>query len=50
MRSACRGEGRKTSEPKREMSKRDVAEAIISMAQQAKPNVSGHTELPRAQL
>jgi hypothetical protein len=32
------------------MSNRDVVEAIISMAQHAKPNVSGQREDLRAQL
>ncbi len=50
IKSAWRGVGRKTSEPNREMSKREVAEAIISMAQHASPNVSGHTDPLRAQL
>src|SRR5437667_1462614 len=42
MRSACRGEARKTPAPKRSMSYRDATVAIISMAQQARPNVIGH--------
>src|SRR6516225_1938329 len=50
MRSDCRGLGRNTSAPKRAMSKRDVLDAIISMAQQANPKVSGHTDDLRAQL
>jgi hypothetical protein len=50
IRSACRGEGRKTSAPNRAMSNRDVVDAIISIAQQASPNVSGHIALFRAQL
>ena len=37
MTSACRGEARKTSMPKRAMSCRGMVEAIISMAQQARP-------------
>jgi hypothetical protein len=32
------------------MSKRDVVEAIISIAQQAKPNCSGHNDDFLAQL
>jgi hypothetical protein len=32
------------------MSNREVVDAIISMAQQAKPNVSGQMALRRAQL
>src|SRR3712207_2104698 len=47
--SAWRGEGRKTSAPKREMSQRAVPTAIISIAQQARPKVSGQSELLRAQ-
>ncbi len=50
MRSDWRGLGRKTSAPKRAMSKRDVDEAIISIAQQARPNVSGQMADLRAQL
>jgi len=50
MRSDCRGLGRKTSAPKRAISKRDVEDAIISIAQQAKPNVSGQIADFRAQL
>ena len=44
MTSAWRGEARKTSQPKRAMSKRGVPAAIISMAQQASPMVTGHME------
>src|SRR5579872_2160105 len=50
MRSDCRGLGRKTSAPKRAISKREVEEAIISMAQQAKPKVIGQIADLRAQL
>ncbi len=50
MRSDWRGEGRNTSAPKRAMSKRDAPMDIISMAQQAKPKVMGHTEFLRTQL
>src|SRR5258708_7730533 len=50
MRSACRGEGRKTYAPHRAISNREVVEAIISMAQHASPNVSGQMALFRAQL
>ena len=50
IRSAWRGEGRKTSAPKRAISKRAVVEAIISMAQQARPKVSGQIADLRAQL
>ena len=49
-RSACRGEGRNTSEPKRAMSNRAMEATIISIAQHARPNWSGHTELLRPQL
>ncbi len=41
IRSDWRGLGRKTSAPKRAISKRDVEDAIISIAQQARPNVNG---------
>src|SRR6478735_5149224 len=50
MRSLCRGLGRKTSAPKRAISNREVLAAIISMAQQASPNVRGHMDDSRAQL
>src|ERR1039458_1334216 len=50
IRSDCRGEPRKTSAPKREMSKRDALMDIISMAQQARPKVIGQMEDLRAQL
>ncbi len=50
IRSACRGEPRKTSAPKRAISKRDALIDIISMAQQASPNVIGQMEFLRAQL
>jgi hypothetical protein len=50
IRSLCRGLGRNTSEPKRAMSKRDVEAAIISIAQQARPNVMGQIADFRAQL
>src|SRR5918912_1509029 len=49
IRSACRGEARKTSEPKRAMSKREALAAIISMAQQARPKVTGQSDDSRAQ-
>src|SRR4030095_7621351 len=48
--SACRGLARKTSEPNRARSLRDDVAFIISMAQQAKPNVAGHSDDLRAQL
>jgi hypothetical protein len=50
IKSACRGDGRNTSDPNRAISNRAVVEAIISIAQQASPNVNGHSELFRAQL
>src|ERR1043166_7849738 len=50
MRSDCRGLARKMRAPKRSMSKRDAPVAIISMAQQARPNVIGHRADLRAQL
>src|SRR5437879_1879051 len=50
MRSAWRGDGRKTSAPKRARSKRAAAMDIISMAQQASPKPSGQMELLRAQF
>src|SRR6202171_3478646 len=50
IRSAWRGEGRKTSAPKRARSKRAAAMDIISMAQQARPKPSGQMELLRAQF
>lgn len=50
IRSDCRGLGRKTSAPKRAMSNREVLEAIISIAQQASPNVMGQMADLRAQL
>src|SRR5215469_4019059 len=50
IRSAWRGEGRKTSAPKRAISNRAVVDAIISMAQQARPKVRGQMADLRAQL
>src|SRR5437764_12815800 len=44
IRSDWRGEPRKTSAPKRAMSKREVLIAIISIAQQARPKVTGQIE------
>jgi hypothetical protein len=49
-RSAWRGEARNASKPKRAMSMRELTAAIISIAQQARPNVAGMNALPRAQL
>src|SRR5262249_17212113 len=50
MRSAWRGEGRKTSAPKRATSKRAAAMDIISIAQQASPKPRGQIELLWAQF
>src|SRR4051812_41960084 len=50
IRSAWRGDGRKTSAPKRAMSKRDAPMAIISIAQQARPKVMGQMEFFRTQF
>src|SRR5699024_4706490 len=48
IRSAWRGDARNGSMPKRAMSKRPAAVPIISMAQQASPNVAGHSDPLRA--
>ncbi len=50
IKSDWRGLGRNTPAPKRSMSKRDAPVAIISIAQQASPNVMGHSADFRAQL
>src|ERR1700730_5711923 len=50
IKSAWRGDGRKTSAPKRATSKRSAAMDIISIAQQAKPKLSGQMEFLRAQF
>src|SRR5579864_5509779 len=50
IRSLWRGDGRNTSAPKRAISNREAPIDIISMAQQANPNVMGHIELLRIQL
>src|SRR5262249_59388197 len=50
IRSDCRGDGRKTSAPKRAISKREAPIDIISIAQQAKPKVIGQIEFLRIQL
>ncbi len=50
MTSDWRGEGLKTPAPKRSRSKREAPAAIISIAQHARPNVIGHSELARARL
>ena len=49
IRSEWRGDAHGTM-PRRSTSKRDANVAIISMAQQARPNVTGHTDDFRAQL
>ena len=49
MRSEWRGEAHGTM-PRRSTSKREAKVAIISMAQQARPKVTGQTEDLRAQL
>ena len=49
-RSAWRGEARKASKPKRATSTRAATIDIISIAQQARPNVAGNMAFPRAQL
>src|SRR4051794_40000850 len=48
--SACRGEKRTTSAPKRLMSKRPAPTAMNSIAQQAVPSGKGQSALLRAQL
>src|SRR6185436_19130913 len=48
--SACLGLARNTSEPKRARSFRDEVAFIISIAQQARPNVAGQSEDFLAQL
>src|SRR5262245_59267838 len=50
MRSAWRGVARKAPAPKRSRSYRENPVAIISIAQQARPNVRGQTLERRAQL
>src|SRR6185437_692659 len=50
MRSACRGVARNAPAPNRSRSKRDAPVAIISIAQQASPNVIGQSADFRAQL
>ena len=46
-RGACRGVAEKRSMPKRAMSNRGPAVAIISIAQHASPKVAGHNEFLR---
>src|SRR5205085_7724130 len=48
IRSDCRGLPRKTSAPKRAMSYREQLIAIISMAQHARPKVTGQMDERRA--
>src|SRR5512137_1616950 len=50
IRSDCLGDPRNTSAPKRAMSYRDALIDIISMAQQASPNVTGQMDPCRAQF
>src|SRR5262249_10921662 len=50
IRSDCRGVPRQTSAPNRERSCRASMTAIISMAQQARPNCMGQIDERRAQL
>src|SRR5215471_144083 len=50
IRSDCRGLGRNTPAPNLSMSKREAPVAIISIAQQARPNVIGQRADFRAQL
>src|SRR5271157_5721191 len=50
IRSDWRGDGRNTSAPNRAISKRDAPIDIISMAQQARPNVMGQMEFFRTQF
>jgi hypothetical protein len=49
IKSDWRGEARNTPAPNRSMSYREETLAIISMAQQANPNVIGHKDDLRAQ-
>src|SRR5258706_14675425 len=49
IRSECRGDAHGTM-PRRSTSKREQKVAIISMAQHASPNVTGHTDDFRAQF
>ena len=49
-RSACLGLARKISAPKRARSYLGIAAAIISIAQQANPNIAGQREERRAQF
>src|SRR4026208_2284524 len=49
IRSDCRGDPRNTSAPKRAMSQREAPIALISIAQQANPKVTGQIDERRAQ-
>src|SRR6267143_3928971 len=48
IKSDCRGDPRKTSAPKRAMSYREQLMAIISIAQHARPKVTGQIDERRA--
>ncbi len=50
MRSACLGLALKISAPKRAMSNRAIDVVIISIAQHARPKVTGQSEFARARL
>src|SRR5512138_3289797 len=50
MTSDWRGDGLKTPAPKRSRSNREAPAAIISIAQQARPKVIGHSELALARF
>src|SRR5205807_4663689 len=50
IKSDCRGDGRNTSAPNRAISNREAPIDIISIAQQASPNVIGQIEFLRIQL
>src|SRR6266850_4186000 len=50
IKSDWRGDGRNTSAPKRAISQSEAPIDIISIAQQARPNVMGQMELFRIQL
>src|SRR6516165_7092198 len=50
IRSDCRGEPRKTSDPKRAISKREALADIISIARQARPKLIGQMDDLRAQF
>src|ERR1043166_8227616 len=50
IKSDCRGDGRNTSAPNRAISNREAPIDIISIAQQARPNVMGQMEFLRVQF